>query len=267
MAAVEEGGLYQVGDHAGVVQGGAFGAVFGGVEAFEEIGPGGDGLADGGAEGPHPLYPRARGQGLVGDVEGHDHQRNAGFEHDISGFGVDVDVELGRGGDVAALKAAAAHQDDLGHAGDDVGGALEGGGDVGQGAEGAEGDRARGMGAERVDQVVDGVLGLQGMGRVGERDAVKAGLAVDMLGGDELAGKGGIAAGVDRGVAAREFDDDAGVLLGEGERHVARDGGEGKDIQLGRGQRKEDGNGVVLAGVGVDDDLAGHGVRSSLRRS
>ena len=49
MAAGEEGGLDQVGDHAGVVQGGAFAAILRRVEAFEEIGPGGDGLADGGA--------------------------------------------------------------------------------------------------------------------------------------------------------------------------------------------------------------------------
>lgn len=145
VAAVEEGGFQKVGDHAGVVQGGAFGAVFGGVEAFEEIGPGGDGLAHGGAEGAHLLHPRPRGQGLVGDVQGHDHQRHAGFEHDFSGFGVDVDVELGRGGDVADLEIGAAHQDDLGHPGDDVGGALEGGGDVGERAEGAEGDGARGL--------------------------------------------------------------------------------------------------------------------------
>jgi hypothetical protein len=264
VAAGEEGGLQEVGDHAGVVQGGAFAAVLGGVEAFEEIGPGGDGGAYGGAEGAHAFDPRTGGQGLVGDVEGHDHQRHAGFEHDISGFGVDVDVELGRGGDVAALETAAAHQDDLGHAGDDVGGALEGGGDVGEGAEGAEGDQACGVGAEGVDEVVDGVLVLQGMGRLGQRDAVEAGLAVDVFGGDELAFQGAVCACVDGGLVAAEFDDLAGVPLGEGQGHVPGDGGEGKDLKLRAGEGEEDGDGVVLAGVGVDDDLAGHG-RAPLR--
>ena len=48
VAAVKEGRLQKAGDHAGVAPGGAFATVFGGVEAFEEFGPGGDGLADGG---------------------------------------------------------------------------------------------------------------------------------------------------------------------------------------------------------------------------
>jgi len=49
VASVEEGMLQQAGDHARVVQGGAVAAVSGNVDAFEDIGPGGDGLADGGA--------------------------------------------------------------------------------------------------------------------------------------------------------------------------------------------------------------------------
>ncbi len=57
VATVEEGGFQKVGDHAGVVQGGAFAAVFRGVEAFEEIGPGGDRVADGGGKGAHLLDP------------------------------------------------------------------------------------------------------------------------------------------------------------------------------------------------------------------
>jgi hypothetical protein len=69
------------------------------------------------------------------------------------------------------------------------------------------------MGAKRVDQVVDGVPGLQGMRGVRQRDAVEAGLAVDIFGSDELAGQGGVAAGVDRGFQARKLDDLAGVAL------------------------------------------------------
>ena len=49
VAGVEEGGLGEAGDHLRIVQGGIFAAVSRGVEAFEDIGPGGDGLADGGA--------------------------------------------------------------------------------------------------------------------------------------------------------------------------------------------------------------------------
>ena len=43
-----------------------------------------------------------------------------------------------------------------------------------------------------------------------------------------------------------------------GEGDVAGDGGEAEDIELGRGEGEKDGDGVVLAEVGVDDDLAGH---------
>jgi hypothetical protein len=46
MAGVEDGGLGEAGDHARVVQGGAVAAVSGTVEAFEDIGTEGDGLAD-----------------------------------------------------------------------------------------------------------------------------------------------------------------------------------------------------------------------------
>jgi hypothetical protein len=60
VAGVEQGGRVEVGDHTGVVQGGAVAAVSGGVEAFEDIGPGGDGLADGGPE-RCISFPRARG--------------------------------------------------------------------------------------------------------------------------------------------------------------------------------------------------------------
>ena len=47
----------------------------------------------------------------------------------------------------------------------------------------------------------------------------------------------------------------AGVALGAGQRDVAGDRGEGQDLDLvGRGQGQEDRDGVVLAGVAVEDD-------------
>jgi hypothetical protein len=60
VAGVEEGGREGVGDHVRIVQRGVFAAGIGGVEAFEDIGPGGDGLADGGPE-RRSSFPQARG--------------------------------------------------------------------------------------------------------------------------------------------------------------------------------------------------------------
>ena len=83
-----------------------------------------------------------------------------------------------------------------------------------------------------------------------------------MLGGDQRAPHRALAAGIDRDVgAAGEFDDlqrVAGVLH---QADVAGDRDDAEDVEiLGRGEREEDGDGVVLAGVGVDDDLAFHGL-------
>ena len=62
------------------------------------------------AEGRRALR---RGQRLVGDVERHHDDRHAGLQHDVGGVRVDIDVELGRRRDIAALEEAAAHQHDL----------------------------------------------------------------------------------------------------------------------------------------------------------
>ncbi len=79
------------------------------------------------------------------DIQRHDDDRNAGFEHDISGFRVDVNVELCSRGDVADLKVRAAHQHDLLHARDDVRRARKGGGNIGQRPQRAQGYGMRGM--------------------------------------------------------------------------------------------------------------------------
>jgi hypothetical protein len=70
VAGVEEGGLEEVGDRAGVVQGGIFAAGIGGVEAFEDIGPGGDGLADWGGPERCISFPQARGVGALWGTSG-----------------------------------------------------------------------------------------------------------------------------------------------------------------------------------------------------
>ncbi len=116
------------------------------------------------------------------------------------------------------------------------------------------------MPAERVDDGVDRGLGVEGELGVRQRNAVKAGLAMNMLGGDQAPRQGRVAAGVDGDGFPRQFRDLPRVPLGERQGHVPRDGGEGQHLQFRRGEGHQDGDRVVLAGVGVDDDLAGgHG--------
>ena len=115
-AAVQPG-LEQKGDDVGVVQGAALGAVFLHVEALEEV-----------------QQARARRAGVVGHGRGTPSMmaslvrvwwvRSSGIMVTgapqcmtmISGFGIDVDVELRRRGGVAAFEQAAAHEDDLAQA-------------------------------------------------------------------------------------------------------------------------------------------------------
>ena len=82
-----------------------------------------------------------------------------------------------------------------------------------------------------------------------------------MLGGDERAFQGAIASGVDGDFGVpRQLAHDAGVFGGQLQRHVSSDGGDTQNLDLfGAGKRQKNGDGVVLSGIGVDYDLAGHG--------
>ena len=106
------------------------------------------------------------------------------------------------------------------------------------------------------EQVVDAVLLLQRRDRLRHGGAVQAGRAVHVLGGHELARHRPRAAGIDRDVPpARQFHHLAGVQGRARQRHVAGRRHDAEHLQLGRGQRQQDGDRVVLAGIGVDDDL------------
>jgi hypothetical protein len=98
VAVAGEGVLGEAGDHARSGQGGAVAAVSGTVEAFEDIGPGGDGLADGGAQAPHLLHPGVGGQGLGGDVGGYHDEGQVKGTDDLRRLGGDADGEPGGGG-------------------------------------------------------------------------------------------------------------------------------------------------------------------------
>ena len=111
-----------------------------------------------------------------------------------------------------------------------------------------------------VDDEVDGVpIGrrrrwLRGVG------PVDAGLAMNVFGGNQRAHHRAITAGVYRDLrTARQFGHHQGVAGGELQRHIAGHGGDTEHVEVvGRCQRQQEGDSVVLAGIGVDDDASRH---------
>ena len=86
-----------------------------------------------------------------------------------------------------------------------------------------------------------------------------------LLGGDELAHHRPDRAGIDLDVGpAGQFADFSRILLGQRQGNVARHRGNAQHLQFRARQRQKNGDGVVLAGIGVDDDLLDFGHVCSL---
>ncbi len=83
-----------------------------------------------------------------------------------------------------------------------------------------------------------------------------------VFGGHQLAAHRRLAAGEDRNIAAPgKFADLPRVARGVVQRHVAGDGDDAEHVQLPRRrERHQDRGHIVLAGVGVEDDLASSGL-------
>ena len=111
---------------------------------------------------------------------------------------------------------------------------------------------------QRADDEIHRMLALQRHFRLRQVGPVQACLAVHLLGGDQMPDQRPYRAGENPGLRpARQFADLAGVFLGELQGHIACDGGYSQHFELGACQGQQDGDGVVLSRVGVDDDLAG----------
>ena len=101
-----------------------------------------------------------------------------------------------------------------------------------------------------------GSSGMVGSGRSGPSIP---GLAVHIFGRDQLTNQWPIGAGADGDVApARQLADHARVAAGQLQRNIAGDGRDAEHLDLGACEGQQDGDGVVLAGIGVDDDGKGH---------
>src|SRR5271169_2735713 len=171
------------------------------------------GLADGilrGFEGAHLFVVD---DDFAGDVEADHSERNSGIENDARGFRVDIDVEFGRRSDVAAAQRAAHDHDCFDERGDS-GVGLEDSGDVGERADGDEGDFAGIRADDAADESAGGFGDWLGV-RLGKIDATEAVVAVRVFGSYEAADERSGGAGGDGDVgAAGDFEKPQGVWQG-----------------------------------------------------
>lgn len=91
-------------------------------------------------------------------------------------------------------------------------------------------------------------------------DICKTVLAVPELGGDQLLKERVLGSGSDRNVAAvGEREHAEGVVQALGRDDVSGDHGNGADVELGRVKREHEGQRIIGAGIGVEDDFLGCG--------
>ncbi len=147
---------------------------------------------------------------FVGYVQANHGEWNAGIEDDARGFGIHVEIEFGGGSDVAAAERAAHDDDGFDERGDGRVG-FEDRGDVGERADGDDGNFA----CIRTDDAADEFGGGFGDGlefRFGEIHATEAVVAVSIFSGDQAANERRGGSGGDRDVgAAGDFDEAKGV--------------------------------------------------------
>jgi hypothetical protein len=192
-----------------------------------------------------------------------------GLEHLRRRLRIDEEVELGGRADVAGHRDGAAHDHDAAGPREPSRIPGERGGQIGERSEGHHGQ----LGAPPIDRVQNHFGGrsrLNGRERLGiARPPVRLDepvevpepiLAVDVAGGDQRAPERGFGPPGDRRhrVGGAHREDTAGVGGGPVDRYVAGDHGDRLDARLRRGQGEEDGQRVVDAGIGVDQEVAAH---------
>ena len=195
---------------------------------------------------------------LSADVQADQGDGRAGLEDDVGGAWVTVGVELGVGGYVTGDLDGSAHDDKLLDVISQIGTVEKGLGDVGQGSEGDD-YQVAGVFESGVLNEVGGRLGSR-LGPGGRYRYAQAAGAVEVVGELELAGQRCIGSPVHGHFGTAQVGHEVeGVASCVFEAGVAADGSQGEDVELGRVECGDEGDGVVGAGVGVDD-VFGHGV-------
>src|SRR5580704_10377538 len=176
----------------------------------------------------------------------------------MSGMRIDEDVELGCGRRVTALEKASAHQDHFAQTRNYARLHHHRHAEIGHRPERAEGQFALRRRHDRPNQVVDGVFGLKRRYRSWEVSAVQPCLPVDILRCFELTHHWAGAPGMDRNVGpARQLDNFQRVFRSAPQRHITAYRRYPDDLEFcRRAKREQDREGVILARIGIDDDLA-----------
>ena len=194
----------------------------------------------------------------MGDVEADHRDREAAAEHDPRRLRVHPDVELGRGRPVA-LADGPAHEADVRDLRRQAGRGQQQLGDVGQRPRRDQRDRA-GRRLEGRPQERERALGPHLGARLGEVGPVEPALAVDVVGDLERPRERGRRPGRDRHVGpAEQREDPERVARRLAQPDVAADGRDAQHLELRPGERQRDREGVVVAGVAVQEDGDGHG--------
>jgi len=195
---------------------------------------------------------------LVGDIEGNQGEGHAAVKDDVGGMWIDIGVEFGQGRGVALVADRSPHDDHVLDCLHEAGLLAEGESEVGEGANGNDGDLSRRR-HDVFDEEIDSVLG-DGLGGGGRKLGVaQTGVAVGLGGKQGGLHQGSVAALGHRNVTGLcQFQDGEGVdhtLIGGA---VAMDNRQPFEREFGRGQCQEDGGGVVDAGIGIDKDALRH---------
>ena len=199
-----------------------------------------------------------RAQCLMRQIQS-DHGDRPGFiEHDVSGFRIDLDVELGHGTPVAHMVSAAHKHDFLDtfnnarlHAG--------GHGNVGQRSGRHQSDGAWLVAHNGVDNPVDGMAGFQRTAGFRQFNAVKTGFAVNGSCHFLLAHQRTVTSGMHRHVGGmRLFQHCTGVVGHLVKALIATYRGDAQQIDIRIAHGKQDGDGVIMSRIAIKDDFLGH---------
>ena len=194
----------------------------------------------------------------MGEVEAHHGKRPRLVEQDVSGLGVDLDVELGNRAPVA-LVVAATHKHDFLHALNDAGLHAHRHGDVGEGAGGHQRDGA-GLGChDGFHDVVNRMLFLKRARGHGQFHTVEAAFAVNGSGNLLRTHDGAIAARVHGDVRRMGlFQNGARIVGNLVEALVAPNRGYADELDLRVAERQKQCNGVVVARIAIENDFFRH---------
>ena len=213
-------------------------AVFFLVESFEEFQHVGNRHGRSCADAADGLRSHRGCQRLVGHVQRHHHNGDAGGKDLGSRLWIDIDVEFGGWGNVAAFKTATAHQHDLSDARRYVGCLVKRHGDVGQRADWRDRHASGFLLSQRLDQKIDCMAVLKRGDGIGKLRPVQTGSAMHMLGRNKISCQRPVGAGEDRHIlTACQITDLAGIFLCQGQRNVAGHRCDTEEIEFRTGKR------------------------------